>query len=146
MQSGTAPAEASLNVSGDQLKVLRSVASLVGGIASWSGSASSNRCGPNRPRDLWYSPVRAVKRDDAPRWRQRTTQTDHFPRGRHDFTISQVSDAIFFLAFCGEGFSPAIQQNRSHVVPLGPGSQADNVAALCSRTAAAALGQARIGG
>jgi tripartite-type tricarboxylate transporter receptor subunit TctC len=50
--------------------------------------------------------------------------------------------AIFCLAFCGEGFPQAYPSKPiSMVVPLGPGSQADNVARVLAERLQAALGQ-----
>src|SRR6266702_1396550 len=53
-----------------------------------------------------------------------------------------AATAIFCLAFCGEGFAQAYPSKPiSMVVPLGPGSQADNVARVLAERLQAALGQ-----
>ena len=54
----------------------------------------------------------------------------------------RLATAILCLAFCGEGFPQAYPNKPiSMVVPLGPGSQADNVARVLAERLQAALGQ-----
>ena len=54
----------------------------------------------------------------------------------------RLATAILCLAFWGEGFPQAYPSKPiSMVVPLGPGSQADNVARVLAERLQAALGQ-----
>src|SRR5882762_2945952 len=54
----------------------------------------------------------------------------------------RLATAILCLAFCGEGFPQAYPNKPiSMVVPLGPGSQADNVARVLAERLQAVLGQ-----
>src|SRR5712691_6836946 len=56
--------------------------------------------------------------------------------------VLRSATAILCLAVCGEGFPQAYPSRPiSLVVPLGPGSQADNVARVLAERLQAALGQ-----
>src|SRR6267143_1888874 len=82
------------------------------------------------------------------RWRQRTdTRLIIFPRGRHDFTISQVSDGDFLSSHLRRRFPPSVSkqtdQYGSAAWARQPGGQRR---ARARRTAAGRPRSARIGG